>query len=50
MLKTDKISVNMRCKKGMQALLIQAVFRKWFRLINTGKQMAKIWRIRHLTL
>ena len=34
----------------MQALLIQAVFRKWFRLINTGKQMAKIWRIRHLTL
>ena len=34
----------------MQALLIQAVFRKWFRLINTGKQMAKIWRISYPTL
>ena len=32
MLKTDKISVNMRCKKGLQVLLIQVVFRKWFRL------------------
>ena len=32
MLKTNKISVNMRCKQGIQALLIQTVFRKRFRL------------------